>query len=68
MKKIILFALFTTLIMSCNQKETSKKEVKIHAQLMQEMLKKPKEDIKTVGILLYDNYAVLDAMGQYLVG
>ncbi|MFH6943529.1 DJ-1/PfpI family protein [Flavobacterium aquidurense] len=68
MKKLILFVLFTTLLASCNKKETSKKEVnKTHEQSMAEIFPKPKVDIKTVGILLYDNYAVLDAMGPYHV-
>jgi putative intracellular protease/amidase len=38
-----------------------------HAATMAEIFQKPKVDIKTVGILLYDGYSTLDAMGPYSV-
>lgn len=46
---------------------TAEEEAKIHQQEMDEMFPKPEVEIKTVGILLYDNYAVLDAMGPFHV-
>ncbi|MFH6968238.1 MULTISPECIES: DJ-1/PfpI family protein [Flavobacterium] len=67
MKKLILLVC-ATLLISCDNKETSKKEEhKTHEEQMAEMFPKPKVQIKTVGILLYDNYAVLDAMGPFHV-
>lgn len=68
MKKIILFIVFAIVIIGCNKKETAKTEIaKTQEQLMAEMYPKPTVEIKTIGILLYDNYAVLDAMGPFHV-
>lgn len=68
MKKLILIIICATLSIGCNQKETSTKDTpKTHEEEMAEMFPKPKKNIKTVGILLYDNYAPLDAMGPFHV-
>jgi transcriptional regulator GlxA family with amidase domain len=40
---------------------------KSHAEKMAIIMKKPKIPIKTIGILLYDGYQTLDAMGPYEV-
>lgn len=70
MKKIILTMSFILLMVACKNRT---KDVgitstsKSHAEQVKEMFPKPKVNIKTVGILLYDNYAVLDAMGPYHV-
>ena len=48
-------------------KDTTTATTKSHEKQMADMLPEPKVQIKTVGILLYDNYAVLDAMGPYHV-
>lgn len=49
---------------SCEQKEQSRPQT--HNDLM-DALGEPMKDIKTVGILLYDGYTTLDAMGPYQV-
>jgi hypothetical protein len=69
MKKIIVALSIIVLIAACkNKKEEAVKTTnKSHAELMAEMFTKPKVDIKTVGILLYDGYTTLDAMGPYQV-
>lgn len=72
MKKIIIVLLIIATVASCKNKktETEIKKVattKTHAEQMTEMFPKPKVDIKTVGILLYDGYTTLDAMGPYQV-
>jgi hypothetical protein len=69
MKKIIVALSIIVLIAACkNKKEEAVKTTnKSHAELMAEVFTKPKVDIKTVGILLYDGYTTLDAMGPYQV-
>lgn len=68
MKRIILTAVVITMIAACKRKSTDTvKSGESHHEQMAEMFPKPKVDVKTVGILLYDNYAVLDAMGPYHV-
>ena len=65
---MILGALLITVIAACKNKSTNVAETaKSSADPMADMMPKPKVQIKTVGILLYDNYAVLDAMGPYHV-
>ena len=60
MKKIILAAFVIGMMACCKNKTTKVAQTA-------EMFPEPKVKIKTVGILLYDNYAVLDAMGPYHV-
>jgi putative intracellular protease/amidase/YHS domain-containing protein len=68
MKKIILALSLIAIIAGCkSKKEEVVKITKSHDELMAEMLPKPKVNIKTVGILLYDGYTTLDAMGPYQV-
>ena len=66
MKKIlILFTILVTIISCKDKKEET--ATKNHAEVMTEMFPKQKVTIKTVGILLYDGYSTLDAMGPYQV-
>ncbi len=56
---------FIVLFASCkNDDEGGQKELMVNAP---EHFAKPKADIKTIGILLYDGYATLDALGPYSV-
>lgn len=66
MKKLLLAVCIITLMVACNNEP---KDVKADHQMknMADLYPEPKVKIKTVGILLYDNYAVLDAMGPYHV-
>lgn len=67
MKKIIITLLFALALTACNNK-TEKVENKTHDhEAMMKQLGKPKHDIKTVGILLYDGFTTLDAMGPFQV-
>jgi putative intracellular protease/amidase/YHS domain-containing protein len=66
-KTIIAFAIVSTIISCKNKKEETLKSTTTHAEQMAEMFPKPKVNIKTVGILLYDGYTTLDAMGPYQV-
>jgi putative intracellular protease/amidase/YHS domain-containing protein len=69
MKKIFFAALITLMTAACKDKtkDTGSDKTNSHGEQMAIMFPKPKVKIKTVGILLYDNYAVLDAMGPYHV-
>lgn len=68
MKNNIYLILFLPLFFSCNkvQKKNSVQKPRNHAEMMDHM-EKPKHEIKTVGILLYDGFTTLDAMGPYQV-
>ncbi len=66
MKKITIAFAMVALIASCNNKNETKK-ASPQADTMNVMFEKPKVDIKTVGILLYDGYSPLDAIGPYQV-
>lgn len=65
----LLFAVVSIFIFAAcnNKKQEVKTSTKSHEELMAEMFPKPKVDIKTVGILLYDGHTTLDAMGPYQV-
>ncbi len=68
MKKIwIGFAIVVTIASCKNKQEATATPTKSHDQLVAEVFAKPKVDIKTVGVLLYDGYSTLDAMGPYNV-
>lgn len=69
MKRIILASTIVMATFSCKDKQVKEATIgnKSHAELMTEMFPKPRVDIKTVGILLYDGYTTLDAMGPYQV-
>lgn len=70
MKKLIFASLIILMVTACKNKsnDTGITKTKSHSdEQMAVMFPEPKVKIKTVGILLYDNYAVLDAMGPYHV-
>ncbi|MBB5645733.1 DJ-1/PfpI family protein [Pedobacter cryoconitis] len=69
MKKLFFAATMMFMLAACKSKTkdpgtTTKQH---NEQQMPISFPEPKVKIKTVGILLYDNYAVLDAMGPYHV-
>ncbi len=65
MKKVILAALLTIIMAACTDKKKETKQDGKGAEKQRIDFPAPKSKIKTVGILLYDNYALLDAMGPY---
>ncbi len=65
MKKIIIAVSLISMMAACKNKNQG--VVKPHPESMSEIYSKPKEEIKTVGIYLYDGYSALDAMGPYSV-
>lgn len=69
MKKLIFAVTLILMVAACKNKskDTATATPESHEQQMATMFPDPKVRIKTVGILLYDNYAVLDAMGPYHV-
>lgn len=67
MKKIFCLLLCAAITASCTKK-SEHKSIEIHAADTTSLLfPKPKVDIKTVGILLYDGFSNLDAIGPYTV-
>lgn len=66
--KTIVILMATLMLFGCNnsKKEKVEQKSKSHDEMMTQ-LGKPKKEIKTVGILLYDGYTTLDAMGPYQV-
>lgn len=68
MKRLLLGVVIIVMMPACRDKRNDAGKVsQDHTGQMDDMLPEPKVKIKTVGILLYDNYAVLDAMGPYHV-
>lgn len=69
-KNILLMLIVFLLFASCKNSNKGKEIVALEIDStgkMAELNTKPRADIRTVGILLYDGYAVLDAMGPYHV-
>ena len=71
MKKIILGI---SLAVSCLQlvfaqapEEKEDSKMKRHMEMMKIIMTKPKEDIKTIGVYVYDGFNSLDAIGPYQV-
>jgi putative intracellular protease/amidase/YHS domain-containing protein len=69
MKKIFFASLLLVAMVSCKSKQGKEQvaDKKSHADSNSLIFSKPKVEIKTVGILLYDGYSTLDAMGPYQV-
>lgn len=65
MKKIILILAIISVIAACKSKK--QEATKNQTEVSTDLFPKPKVEIKTVGILLYDGYSILDAMGPYNV-
>lgn len=68
MKKLIVALSIIAVIAACKSKDGERlKETNSHTDVTTDLLPKQKVPIKTVGILLYDGYSTLDAMGPYQV-
>ncbi|WKL47874.1 DJ-1/PfpI family protein [Flavobacterium pectinovorum] len=67
-KQILYVILASITFFGCNNssKENPEQKPATHQEIMSR-LDKPKLNIKTVGILLYDNFSTMDAMGPYQV-
>ncbi len=67
-KKVLYLILASTILFSCNKTGNEDSVQKPHDhEAMMKTLGEPKHNIKTVGILLYDGFTTLDAMGPYQV-
>jgi putative intracellular protease/amidase len=67
---LMLSCLQLSLAQSPNEKEEEEKEqskLKRHMEMMKIIMTKPKEDIKTIGVYVYDGFNTLDAVGPYQV-
>ncbi|MBM3412234.1 MAG: DJ-1/PfpI family protein [Bacteroidetes bacterium] len=66
-KYILLYTLSFTLIAKCVYPQTANNDSisKRHNEMMAIIMTQPKVPIKTIGILVYDGYNTLDAMGPY---
>ena len=64
---IIVFSFFCFVACDTKSKQETKQQPAVHAQQRAQLFPKPKVEIKTIGILLYDGYTALDAMGPYSV-
>ncbi|GAA4910376.1 DJ-1/PfpI family protein [Mucilaginibacter defluvii] len=67
MKKIFSGILIAIAVAACHNDQKQAHQAARPAEQAMEPFPEPKVKISTVGILLYDNYAVLDAMGPYHV-
>jgi putative intracellular protease/amidase/YHS domain-containing protein len=68
MRKLILAISIIAMMVACKDKtKGTTNALESHSEQMADRYPQPKVKIKTVGILLYDNYAVLDAMGPFHV-
>lgn len=50
-----------------DEKEKEESNMKKHMEMMKIIMTKPKEDIKTIGVYVYDGFNSLDAIGPYQV-
>ncbi|MDP1816811.1 MAG: DJ-1/PfpI family protein [Leadbetterella sp.] len=67
---LILITCYFTIAQTSNEKEEEEKEqskLKRHMEMMKIIMTKPKEDIKTIGVYVYDGFNTLDAVGPYQV-
>ncbi len=69
MKQLITALACILIVTSCGTKKENATVAKAttHEEQMAQLFPKPKVEIKTVGIYLYDGYSPLDAMGPYSV-
>lgn len=69
MKQISILVIILLTFAACKSKQENNhsSNKKSHEEVMAEMFPKPKVNIKTVGILLYNGHTTLDAMGPYQV-
>ena len=64
-KNILITMIGLSLFVACKNK--SQEKVTNNTAQTSPLFDKPKVDIKTIGILLYDGYSTLDALGPYSV-
>ncbi len=68
MKRIIMAILLIANFTAClNKKDEGLNPSQENIEMSEVMFPKPKIAIKTIGILLYDGYTTLDAMGPYQI-
>ncbi len=68
MKKHKFLLLAFVLVLMINQVQAqSVSDAKKHQEMMDIIMQKPKQDIKTIGVFVYDGFNNLDAMGPYQV-
>ena len=69
--KLLLISLFCSCLwLSSFAQDTTSKEpskLKRHMEMMKILMTKPKENIKTIGVYVYDGFNTLDAVGPYQV-
>lgn len=65
--KIIIATVTFFALISCHSNSEKENQQENHSIASNIMYAKPKVDIKTIGIFLYDGYTALDAMGPYQV-
>ncbi|MGL6069466.1 MAG: DJ-1/PfpI family protein, partial [Sediminibacterium sp.] len=67
MNKYAVLVIFFAITIACNNKKDIENSTQSNHSVTANMLLKPKVNIKTVGILLYDGFTTMDAMGPYQV-
>jgi putative intracellular protease/amidase/YHS domain-containing protein len=69
MKKYLTLLIICLIVISCNStnEKKSKEKTIVDSEHPIDLFPTPKVEIKTVGILLYDGFANLDAIGPYAV-
>ena len=68
MKNIKFLLLAFVLVLMINQVHAqSVSDAKKHQEMMDIIMQKPKQEIKTIGVFVYDGFNNLDAMGPYQV-
>ena len=63
----ILFLSFSSIFAQENEEQKEQSKLKRHMEMMKIIMTKPKEDIKTIGVYVYDGFNTLDAVGPYQV-
>lgn len=63
----ILFLSFSSIFAQENEEQKEQSKLKQHMEMMKIIMTKPKEDIKTIGVYVYDGFNTLDAVGPYQV-
>ena len=67
MKNIYFYFLIIILINAIEIKSQTAADAAKHQEMMEIITQKPKVDIKTIGVFVYDGFNNLDAMGPYQV-
>jgi putative intracellular protease/amidase len=64
---IILLSFFTNSFAQENEEQKEESKLKRHMEMMKILMTKPKENIKTIGVYVYDGFNTLDAIGPYQI-